>query len=345
VDCSLFEYTDRARSDYTNAVDVLAGADWTIRDNVFRNMRAPVGQLAGPAILMWRNSLDTVVERNQFVECDRAIALGPSTPDSNSRDGEATYDHQGGVIRNNFIYRASGAATGDVGITVNYANDYEIHHNTVILNGTFSWTIEYRFSVSNGALAYNLTDGPILQRDGAQGTLTSNLTSAGPGWFVNAASGGLHLLPTATGAFDQAAPLADVTDDFDGDARPIGPAPDVGADEYGLPAPTVVTDLRVTNAVTVTGTLTAALSWTPPLNALTTTLRYSSSLITEANWASAALITDTLSGAANIFTATMPYSGGTLYFALKTQNEAGTSTLSNNAFWPHRDIFLPVVRK
>jgi hypothetical protein len=26
-----------------------------------------------------------------------------------------------------------------------------------------------------------------------------------------------------------------VSDDFDGDARPIGPAPDLGADEYGTP--------------------------------------------------------------------------------------------------------------
>ena len=42
VECSLFEYTDRARSDYTNAVDVLAGSGWIIRDNVFRKIRAPL---------------------------------------------------------------------------------------------------------------------------------------------------------------------------------------------------------------------------------------------------------------------------------------------------------------
>jgi hypothetical protein len=234
VECSLFEYTDRARSDYTNGVDVLAGADWIIRDNVFRNLRAPVGQLAGPAVLMWRNSLNTVVERNQFIECDRAVALGLSAPDANSRDGETVYDHQGGIVRNNFIYRAAGSLTGDVGLTVNYARDYKIHHNTVLLNGSFAWTVEYRFSASEGDIAYNLTDGPILQRDGASGTLTGNLTSAAPGWFVEAPSGDLHLSASAASAIDQAAPLADVTDDFDGDARPIGPAPDVGADEYGF---------------------------------------------------------------------------------------------------------------
>lgn len=76
VECSTFEYTDRARSWYTNGVDVLAGSNWIIRDNTFRNIRAPQGQVAGPAVLMWRNSLDTVVERNLFIECDRAVALG-----------------------------------------------------------------------------------------------------------------------------------------------------------------------------------------------------------------------------------------------------------------------------
>ncbi len=234
VACSLIEYTDRARSYYTNGVDALAVADWVIRDNVFRRIRAPVGQLAGPAVLMWRNSLNTVVERNQFIECDRAIALGLSAPDANSRDDETTYDHQGGMIRNNFVYRASGAQTGDVGITVNYSANFSILHNTVIQNDTFDWAIEYRFSSSSGTLAYNLTDGPIQQRDGASGTLTGNVTSAAESWFVSAATGDLHLAASATGAIDQAAALTAVPVDYDGVARPIGGAPDVGADEWGV---------------------------------------------------------------------------------------------------------------
>lgn len=343
VECSLFEYTDRARSDYTNAVDVLAGADWVIRDNVFRRIRAPVGQLAGPAILMWRNSLNTLVERNQFIECDRAIALGLSAPDANSRAGNATYDHQGGIVRNNMIYRTG---SGDVGITVNYAANFKIHHNTVILNGTFPWgAIEYRFAVSSGDIRYNLTDAPIWQRDGAGATLTGNVINAQPSWFLNAAAGDLHLAASATAVINQAAALADVPDDYDGDPRPIGPAPDVGADEHGLPPPAPVTDLRVAQA-TGSGTLTATLRWIAPPNAITTTLRYSNTLITNTNWNSATLLTDTLPGSANIYTATVPYSGGTLYFALKSQNVEGAySALSNNAFWPYWDVYLPVVRR
>jgi len=183
-------------------------------------------------------------------------------------------------------------------------------------------------------------------RDGAQGTLTGNVTNAQASWFVDAVSGDLHLRDTVTAAIDQAASLADVSDDFDGDTRPIGPAPDVGADEYGVPPPAAVTDLRVTAAITSTGTLTATLHWTAPADAVTTTLRYSDTFISEANWITALLLTDTLPGAAETFTATVPYSGGTIYFALKSQNAEGDgSDLSNNAFWPHVDVYLPLVTK
>jgi hypothetical protein len=236
VECSLLEYTDQARSTYTNGVDILGGADWTIRDNIFRNFRAPDG-LAGPAILMWRNTLDSLIERNQFIECDRAIALGLSPPDGNSRGGETVFDHQGGIVRNNFIYRAG---EGDVGITANYAWDFKIYHNTVILNGTFPWgAIEYRFPVSSGDIRYNLTDAPIWQRDGASATLVGNVTNALPSWFVDAAAGDLHLLASATAAIDQASSLPEVPDDYDDQFRPNGEAPDIGADEQGTSPPRI----------------------------------------------------------------------------------------------------------
>lgn len=230
LECSLIEYTSEARSWYTNGIDVLAGAGWTVRDNTFRNIRAPEGQLAGPAVLFWRNSLDTVVERNLFLECDRAIALGLSSPDGNSRDGETTYDHQGGVVRNNMIHRTG---DGDIGISVNHARDVSVTHNTVIQNGTFPWgTIEYRFSSTDVTIEHNLTDGPMWQRDGASGSVSGNVTNATGSWFVDEAAGDLHLAAAAVAAID-AAPGSTLGDDHDGHLRPVGTAADVGADEYG----------------------------------------------------------------------------------------------------------------
>lgn len=231
VECSLIEYVDRARSWYTNGVDVLAGSGWTIRDNTFRNIRAPQGQLAGPAVLFWRNSIDTIVERNLFVECDRAIALGLSAPDANSRDGNTVYDHQRGIVRNNMVHRSG---PGDVGITVNYARDVVVTHNTIILNGTFPWgSIEYRFGSTSATINSNLTDAPIWRRDGATGSVDGNLTDADTGWFVDSSSADLHLTAAAVRAIDAVPMSTSVSDDFDGHGRPVGAAADIGADEYG----------------------------------------------------------------------------------------------------------------
>jgi hypothetical protein len=230
VECSWLGYTDRARSWYTNGVDVLAGKDWIIRDNVFQNIRAPIGQLAGPAVLMWRNSVDTLVERNWILECDRGIALGLDAPDPRyARDGEPTFDHTRGIARNNVIWRPAGSA-GDTGISVGYASDFAILHNTVLLNGTYSLgAIEYRFPDSDGLIAGNLTDAPVLGRDGGRAVVADNLLDAGADWFVDEPRGDLHLA-AGSPAEDAVRSALYVADDVDGDSRPSS-AHDAGADE------------------------------------------------------------------------------------------------------------------
>ena len=268
VACSWIGYADRARDDYTNGVDVLAGADWIVRDNDFVNIRAPAGQLAGPAVLFWRNSLRTRVERNRFVGCDRAIALGLAAPDPRlARDGEARFDHQAGVIRNNMVYRAAGGPTGDIGISVNHHPDFAILHNTVIQNGSFpQGTIEYRFASSSGRIQGNLSDGPIWRRDGASAELADNLSRARPDWFEDAASGDLHLRPEAEAAIDQAPPLADLADDFDAQPRPRGARADIGADEWwpeAGPDPTRSPSPSSTPASTATPAASPTASPTP----------------------------------------------------------------------------------
>jgi hypothetical protein len=119
----------------------------------------------------------------------------------------------------------------------------------------------------------------------------------------------------------------------------------IGADELGR-----VDDLRVSDAVVANGALTGTLIWTAPLNAITYTMRYSNTALTNINWDSALVVnvpfTASLPGAIERFTPTIPYNSGTVYFALKSQNAAGNwSALSNNAFWPQRDVFLPLVRR
>ena len=87
------------------------------------------------------------------------------------------------------------------------------------------------------------------------------------------------------------------------------------------------------------------MDWTAPATALTTTLRYSGTLITAANWNAAALLIGNLSGTASIFTTTVTNPGGMVYFALKTQNDTGWSLLSNNAVWSQQSAYLPIILK
>lgn len=226
VEYSIMEYTTTARSNYTNGVDVHQGANWIIRSNLFRNIRAPAGQLAGPAVLMWNGSRDTIVENNLFLNVQYGIALGLV--------GGKTDDHAGGIVRNNFFHRTS-TQSGDVGIVINSSANTKVLHNTVILSGTYPNAIEYRFPATTGVeLRYNLTDGAVQQRDGATGAIANNVTNAQPSWFVNATIGDLHLVASATPAIDQAAAHSSVSTDYDGENRPQNNAPDIGADEFSV---------------------------------------------------------------------------------------------------------------
>ena len=229
VEYSIMEYTTTARSGYTNGVDVHQGAGWIIRHNVFRNIRAPAGRLAGPAVLMWNRSRDSIVKGNVFLNIQYGIALGldPGRPD----------DHSGGVVRNNFIHR-NAAQSGDVGIALNNSAGTKVLHNTVLLSGTYPNAIEYRFSPTSGVqIRYNLTDAAVRQRDGATGMVADNLTSARPSWFVNAAIGDLHLTPAGLAAIGRAGPHSHSQTDYGQEERSAVGAPTIDADEPGPDRP------------------------------------------------------------------------------------------------------------
>jgi hypothetical protein len=239
VEYAVVEYDTTSRDSYTNGIDVHTGQNWIIRNSMFRNIRAPLGQLAGPAILMWNNSSNSTAEGNTFIDCQREIAFGlieriPS-------------DHSGGIIRNNFIYRSS-SVSGDVAIGVFDSPNTQVVFNSVLISGTYPNAIEYRFVGTTGVfIANNLLAAAIQARDGATASVTGNYTQASPMLFVNPPAGNLHLKSTAAVAIHQAGPLSNCPTDWDGQSRPQAGANDIGADEYqstGPPRPP--TNLRIT---------------------------------------------------------------------------------------------------
>jgi len=242
VEYSTLEYTTTSRDDYTNGVDVHTGANWIVRHSLFKNLRAPAGLLAGPAILMWNSSSNSTIEGNTFIDCQREISLGLI-------DKAGATDHSGGVARNNFIYRSAGVG-GDAAILIADSPNTRAVNNTMFLSGGYGSPIEYRFAQTTGAvIANNILDGAVVARDGASGSASNNLTSASASLFVNPAAGDLHLKSTATAAIDKgSAALAPATD-WDGNARPFGAGVDLGADEFGggttIPPPSPPTNVRI----------------------------------------------------------------------------------------------------
>jgi hypothetical protein len=151
--------------------------------------------------------------------------LDPAKPAGGSTD------HARGLIANNFIYKVAGISP-DVPIAIFDSPQTKAYYNTILVNGSYPNAIEYRFSRTTGVdIKNNLSDAAIVARDGASGSVANNVTNAAASWFVNSATGDLHLNQTATVAIDKGVAVS-VTDDFDGQARPQGAASDVGADEY-----------------------------------------------------------------------------------------------------------------
>ncbi|MEW5717717.1 MAG: hypothetical protein AB1817_03740, partial [Chloroflexota bacterium] len=328
VACSHIELTDAGRTQvwningscYTGGLDAHQSRGWVIRDNLVEGFWC-ASDLSEHGIHLWRGCRDTTIERNTLRNNARGIGLGLATSGSGRTYGDnpcpsasGYVDDWGGVVRNNFVSASSSALFAseysfDCGICFWNACNARAYHNTVYTGDpahTFS-SIEWRFFNTRADIINNLVNHTMRERDGATATQSGNVTNAQASWFVNAASGDFHLVGTATNAIDRVAAPSGVTDDFDGNARPIGTASDVGADEYGTAAPAAVNDLRVTNAITSTGTLTVTLAWTPPTGAVTSTLRYASAFITAANWNSATALA-TLPGGAATHTASIPYS-------------------------------------
>ena len=227
VEYCVFEYADTARHWYTEGVDVHAGSRWVVRRNLFRNIRGPAGaKNVGGAVDFWNRSRDTLVEQNVIVNCAVGIRLGVT-------DRPGYDDHAGGVIRNNFIYRARDACHwADVGIIVNDSPDTKILHNTIILEDDYPNAIEFRFPSAKGVVvAGNLTNRAIRRRDGAEAAVADNVTNASLDMFVRPAAGDLHLTERAAVALNVAPAREDCPDDIDGDRRPAGPRVTVGADQ------------------------------------------------------------------------------------------------------------------
>ncbi len=238
VEYSVMEYTSSPPSTdhgggtgYTNGVDVHAGKGWIIRNNRFENFHTPdnAQNLWNPAILMWNGAADTLVENNQFIDVDRAIAFGLL-----DRAGE----HDGGIIRNNMIvmrpnlYSSNRTAGSDATILVWSSPSTQVLHNTIVTQGNTNMAIELRFNSAGAVIRNNLIDASISDRSGNSFEQANNVQFQSANIFKNTATGDLHLTGVVTGITDSVPVLTDARVDIDGQSRGDGNQnADAGADE------------------------------------------------------------------------------------------------------------------
>jgi hypothetical protein len=239
---SLLEFKDSSimqktgNSFYTGGLDVHGGMNWQIRNNTFNNIQRK-GKLMEHAVHMWSKSRGTIVERNRFINCYRAIGFGMKTranglvrryPDQ--KGDKPYFDHIGGIIRNNFIFNKKGIHL-ESGIELMNVIDVEVLNNTVVSHDRPFASIEYRWPNTRVAIQNNIVSHNIRARDNARAKLKRNILSANRHLFRNYGKGDLHLSPNRKEAIDKGTPFSGgkVTVDIDGDRRDR--KPDIGADE------------------------------------------------------------------------------------------------------------------
>ncbi len=224
IENCMFEYSaGNGIHSYMGGINGKFCKDWTIRNNIFRSIRSPQIGNTVYAILFWDDSENILVEKNHIIDCDRGIGFGIGMQ-----------GNLGGIIRNNFIYHRNIIDNDQKGILLESSPSTNIYNNTIYFNQDVFSSIEYRFnSTIEIYVANNLTNKPILARDGARGTDTNNVIFAASPWFRNISTGDLHLSSdTLSEVVDQGIAISGLFEDFDSDSRPQGSGVDIGADEY-----------------------------------------------------------------------------------------------------------------
>jgi hypothetical protein len=220
IACSeIFFHPGAAKGDYVDAIDLHNAINWKIRDNYIHDIEGDHTGCdvdiscqtydSGPAILVWNQSSGTVVERNLLLDNFRNIAFGLAR------------GHEGGIIRNNFIYRTK---DGDAGIELETAENTRVVNNTVRLGG-YDKPMEVR--QSHGIeLVNNLMQGDVWDRGDADFHERGDLHDASDADFLSPGDFRLKKGSRAIGAgvADAAAP-----EDIDGQKR--GKRNDVGCDQ------------------------------------------------------------------------------------------------------------------
>ena len=134
------------------------------------------------------------------------------------------------MVRNNMVVSDGSNLFSDVGIDIQNTPNTKVYNNSVWIEGSYPNAIELRGAATvNSLVVNNLTSRRVYLFNGASGTTSNNIENAQASWFVNTATGDLHLSSGANGVVDAGIPVTGLADDFDGQIRPSNIT--IGADQ------------------------------------------------------------------------------------------------------------------
>lgn len=170
----LFEYTlGIGPNYYIGGIDAHGIRNWTIRNNIFKNIASPSDRIAEHAIHIWNNTSNNLIEGNVIIDSDRGIGFGMR---NGNRHPNIKYSNFGGAIKNNIIYHSENDDEfPDAGIILEDSPNTLIEDNVVFLEHNYRSAIEYRYLTTNNiVIKNNQTNKSISSRNGGQAKLVSN---------------------------------------------------------------------------------------------------------------------------------------------------------------------------
>lgn len=253
---------------------------------------------------------------------------------NNDLTGAGIYAHNARIYGTHWTVAASGA----VGLMTE-SEGYEI--GEIIL--TNSIIANHPESALSGKLAQ--FDSVVLLHGNGENCINgafcggSDMELGDPS-FVNPDADDFHISYDSLALNRSKPDVSNTNEDIDSNPRPVCGGFDLGADEFeGAPAINNLTLNRVGSDF--------LLEWNVPRGMIDTQLiQYSYELISDENWSDATPIT-TVSSGEQSYTATIPdyVEGETIYFAIRTIGDCGTSAVSLNAFWPNYPLYLPMLNQ
>lgn len=256
IRCSHLELTSAGRPNvqnhggslgcYTGGVDMHAGWNWKIHDNVIKEIHCKNFYLAEHAIHLWRNTKDNIIERNLMINNARGVGFGLASG-GGKRDylpedtqgtnfNRLTVENIGGVIRNNVVFSNIGKYA-DSGIALENSYNSKIYHNTIFMDNPAKAGIDfvYKNSIGNEVinnLIYVQSTKPFVRfRAGAElgkNTIQNNVEVRTGSFFDSISTYNFSLKSSASEMIDKGYNIG-VTHDFENNLRDS--TPDIGAYE------------------------------------------------------------------------------------------------------------------